>query len=77
MNIKVQIQFDAWPYSETHAVEITADKFKDMDRIVDSIVSNLKMRLLFHVKEHHPDIWYQHTPLKQEDLTKLMVKTDG
>jgi hypothetical protein len=74
MNIKVQISFDAWPYSETHAVEITPEQFKNMDKTVDSITSNLKMRLLSHVRTHHPDIWYQYTPFNEQDLNKLKVE---
>lgn len=77
MNIKVQIQFDAWPYSETHSLEITPDQFRNMDRMVDSITSNLKMRLLTHVKENHPDIWYRDTPLVQSELNKLKINADG
>lgn len=73
MNIKVQIQFDLWPYSEAHTVHITPEEFKNMDKMVDSITSNLKMRLLSHVRTHHPDIWYQYTPFNEKSLNDLKI----
>lgn len=77
MNIKVQIQFELWPYTDSLSVQITPEEFKNMDKMVDSITSNIKMRILSHVRTHHPDVWYQYTPLKQDELNKLLLETNG
>lgn len=73
MTFKVQVTFDAWPYSESFSVNISPEDFPKMDKMVDSITSNLKMRLLSHVRLHHPDIWYQYSPFTSDDLTQLQV----
>ncbi len=75
VNFKVQISFDAWPYSESFTVNIAPEDFPKMDKMVDSITSNLKMRLLSHVRLHHPDVWYQYTPFDSNELSLLQVPT--
>lgn len=72
MQIKVQISFDAWPYSESLAVTIVPEDFSSMDKMVDSITNNLKMRLLSHVRTHHPDIWFKYSPFKEDAIEGLL-----
>jgi len=71
MQIKVEIKYELWPYEETMAVNIPAESFSNMDTYVDSMVSNLKMRLLTHVKMYHPNTWYPNTTVDLEQLKKL------
>lgn len=73
MTIKVNISFQLWPYEQSYTVEIPEDRFKDMDKFVDSITSNLKMSLMSHVRLHHPNMWYKDTPLEPNALTNLQV----
>lgn len=71
MDIKVNISFSMWPYEQSMSVSISEDNFKDMDKYVDSVTSNLKMALLGHVRLHHPNIWYKYSPFEAELLKKL------
>lgn len=73
MNIKVNISFALWPYEQSYTVEIPEDKFKEMDKYVDSITSNLKMAILSHVRLHHPNLWYKYSPLEEQALNELKV----
>lgn len=74
MTIKVNISFELWPYQQSYAVEIPEEKFKEMDKYVDSITSNLKMSLLSHVRTHHPNLWYKYSPLEDQALANLKVE---
>lgn len=73
MEIKVNISFSMWPYEQSMSVVIPEDAFKDMDKYVDSMTSNLKMALLAHVRKNHPTIWYQYTPFDSDKLTELQT----
>lgn len=75
MTIKVNISFALWPYEQSYTVEIPEDKFKDMDKLVDGITSNLKMSILSHVRLHHPNLWYKYSPLEANAVSDLLVKT--
>jgi len=77
MTIKVNISFQLWPYEQSYTVEIPEDRFKDMDKFVDSITSNLKMSLMSHVRLHHPNMWYKDTPLQPMALDRLTVPNTG
>jgi hypothetical protein len=74
MTIKVNISFELWPYQQSYSVEIPEDKFKEMDKYVDSITSNLKMSLLSHVRVHHPNLWYKYSPLEDQILATLKIE---
>ena len=50
------------------AVTIPSEEFSKMDTFVDSMVSNLKMRLMSHVRQYHPNTWYTTTPIDLEQL---------
>jgi hypothetical protein len=71
MQVKVQIKYELWPYEETMAVTIPAEDFDKLDLYVDSITSNLKMRIMTQVKNHHPNTWYKQSPLNIEQLKEL------
>jgi len=73
MNIKVNISFQLWPYEQSYTVEIPEDKFKEMDKYVDSITNNLKMSILSHVRLHHPNLWYKYSPLETESISDLKI----
>jgi hypothetical protein len=75
MEIKVNISFAMWPYEQSMSITIPEDAFKDMDKYVDSITSNLKMALLGHVRAHHPTIWHKYSPFDSELLKTLETKT--
>lgn len=75
MDIKVNITFSLWPYEQSMSVVIPEDRFKDMDKYVDSITSNIKMALLGHVRTHHPTIWHKYSPLEVDLLKTLETKT--
>lgn len=74
MEIKVNITFSMWPYTQTHEVLIPEEEFKNMDRWVDSITNNLKMNLLTHVRLHHPNLWNKYSPFKEDALEQLKTK---
>lgn len=73
MQIEVSIKYSVWPYEQSLAVAIPEEEFKNMDKWVDSITSNLKMSLLSHVRTHHPDIWYKYTPFEPQKWDDLKV----
>ena len=75
MEIKVNINFSMWPYEQSMSVLIPEDKFKDMDKYVDAMTSNLKMALLGHVRLHHPTIWHKYSPFDAQLLSTLETKT--
>lgn len=71
MNLKVTINFSLWPYEETMAVSMTPESFQDLDKYVDSLASNIKMRILSHIKTNHPTVWYKNSPLDIDKLNEL------
>jgi hypothetical protein len=71
MKIKVSIKYELWPYEQELSVTIPQDEFHKMDTYVDSMTSNLKMNLLTHVKNHHPNTWYKNSPLNLDKLKDL------
>lgn len=74
MEIKVNISFSMWPYTQSHEVSIPESEFKNMDTWVDSITNNIKMNLLTHVRTHHPNLWNQYTPHNVDKLADLATK---
>lgn len=71
MEIKVNISFSMWPYTQSQEVTIPEEEFKNMDKWVDSITNNIKMNLLTHVRMHHPTLWNKYSPFEGDKLVDL------
>lgn len=76
MEIKVNISFSMWPYTQSQEVIIPETEFKNMDMWVDSITNNIKMSLLTHVRTHHPTLWNQYSPFEGDKLADLSTPVE-
>ena len=71
MQIKVTVKYELWPYEETFSVTIPPEEVSKLDTYVDSITSNMKVRMLTALRTQHPTVWHQNTPLNILELNNL------
>lgn len=58
---------------ETLVIKITPTNVDLLDQIVDSQISNLKLRVLTYIRTNYPHVWHKDSPTDLDALTKLQL----
>lgn len=72
MQIKVSIKYSIWPYEEETSVTIPLEDIPNgLDKPLDALLSNAKMRIFSVVRAEHPLAWHTPSPLDIDKLDNL------
>ena len=76
METTVKFSFHTDKHYYSKVITLPPEEIKNLDKILDSEFSNMKVKLLFHIREGYPEIWYQDSPLDLNELNKLIICQD-